>query len=254
LSIFTVELVLQFTYNGLYFFYDGWLIFDLIIVCVSWTLSTYQVIRAFRIFRALRLITRVKVLKNLVVALLSVLPRMAAIGCLMGLIFYIFAVMFTSLFKDIVFSDGESYFGRLDYTLFTLFQMMTLDWAGIARELMAEKGKGWAWIPIVTFILISSFIVYNLIVAVICDAIFVLHDSKDEGDDGCNSTSSHEDFDHMALKRINEIAVQVRMLQDNQTTIQKNLASLSVTLKDLDVYKNELTSLPPQDMSDANLE
>jgi len=66
LIIFTVELAMQFIYLGWRLILDGWLLFDLIIIVLSWSFSSVQIIRAFRIFRALRLITRIKVMKNLV--------------------------------------------------------------------------------------------------------------------------------------------------------------------------------------------
>lgn len=67
LIVFTVELCLQFIYHGFRLLLDGWLVFDLIIIITSWTFSSVQVIRAFRIFRALRLVTRIKVMKNLMI-------------------------------------------------------------------------------------------------------------------------------------------------------------------------------------------
>jgi hypothetical protein len=67
LSIFTVELGLQFIYYGWRLFFDGWLVFDLVIIVLSWALQGGQIARAFRIFRALRLITRIAVLRNLVI-------------------------------------------------------------------------------------------------------------------------------------------------------------------------------------------
>jgi hypothetical protein len=66
LVIFTIELGMQFAFFGFGILLDGWLVFDLIIITLSWSFSSVQIIRAFRIFRAFRLITRVKVLKNLV--------------------------------------------------------------------------------------------------------------------------------------------------------------------------------------------
>ena len=104
------------------------------------------------------------------------MPRMAAIGLMLALIFYIFAVMFTQLFKDLHergLTDFD-YFSGIDATLFTLFQMMTLDnWATIARQVIHVHQ--WAWFPFITFVIISGFIVVNLIIAVICDAISALH-------------------------------------------------------------------------------
>jgi len=66
LIIFTVELGMQFVFHGWRLLLDGWLVFDLIVIVLSWSFSQVQIIRAFRIFRALRLITRIEVMKNLV--------------------------------------------------------------------------------------------------------------------------------------------------------------------------------------------
>ena len=66
LVIFTVELGMQFAFYGWRLILDGWLVFDLVIITLSWAFAQVQIIRAFRIFRAFRLITRIKVLKNLV--------------------------------------------------------------------------------------------------------------------------------------------------------------------------------------------
>ena len=113
---------------------------------------------------------------------------MAAIGLMLCLIFYIFGVMFTQLFKDL-YAEGfteYNYFSGLSWTFFTLFQMMTLDnWASICREV--TKVYKWAWLPFTTFVIISGFIVVNLIIAVICDAIGALH--ADE------KAKLHGDFD-----------------------------------------------------------
>lgn len=66
LIIFTVELGLQFFYHGFRLLLDGWLVFDLIIISISWFFASVQIIRSFRIFRALRLVTRIKIMKNLI--------------------------------------------------------------------------------------------------------------------------------------------------------------------------------------------
>ncbi len=61
-------------------------------------------------------------------ALFSVFPKMTAIFMLLMLIFYIFAIMFTQLFKSL-FEDQlvrQPYFDTIYFSMFTLFQMMTL--------------------------------------------------------------------------------------------------------------------------------
>lgn len=129
LIIFTVESTIQFIYNGpRRFWKDGWLVFDLVIVIISWISVKHATLKPFRVFRAFRFITQLAILRNVVVALFSIVPAITAIFTLLLLIFYIFAVMFTSLFKDL-YVDGYTsidYFGRIDYTLFTLFQILCL--------------------------------------------------------------------------------------------------------------------------------
>lgn len=232
LIIFTIELCLQFIYRGFYLFKDGWLVFDFVTVVASWSFSQFQVIRAFRVFRALRLITRIKVLKNLVVALLSVLPRVGAIISLMLLVFYIFAVMFTQLFKQ--YELSQRYFVRLDWTFLTLFQMVTLDWAEISRELMEQVP--WARYPIIAFILISSFIVYNLIVAVLCDAIFVLHEMKNPPEE--DEVSDFEEEVHRLQKRVDDLTSQIQMLREGQNSLQTNIGALAQVLSDVGVIQS----------------
>jgi hypothetical protein len=70
LITFTVELSLQFVYLGSRLFLDGWLLFDFIIIVTSWSFAEVQIVRAFRIFRALRLATRVKIMRNLLLGTL----------------------------------------------------------------------------------------------------------------------------------------------------------------------------------------
>lgn len=172
LSVFTLELALNFGFYGPNFFSDGWLVFDFIVVTLSWAFEALAVFRAFRIVRTFRVITKMKEMKDLVAALLSVMPRMFAIFLLLLLIYFVFAVMFTEMFKE-AYAEGytsQDYFSRLDRTTFTLLQLMFLDnWAVITKELMHKVW--WAWIPILGFIIISTFIVVNLIIAVICDAV-----------------------------------------------------------------------------------
>jgi hypothetical protein len=128
LIVFTIEAAMQLIYHGSALFKDAWLVFDLSIVAISWAFDELQVARSFRIFRALRLVARIDVMRNLILAVVSVIPNVTAIATLLALVFYIFAVMFTELYKDVSkqYEREEQYFVALPETLFTLFQIMTL--------------------------------------------------------------------------------------------------------------------------------
>ena len=164
LIIFSVELLLNFVHYGISFFSDGWLLFDFIIVSLSWASQSLAVFRAFRCLRTFRVITKMKEMKDLVNALINVMPRMFAIFLLLFLIYFVYAIMFTEIFKN-TYKEGytsQDYFSRLDKTTFTLLQLMFLDdWSSITKELMQKFW--WAWIPILSFIVVSTFIVINLI-------------------------------------------------------------------------------------------
>lgn len=242
LIIFTVELCMQLIYRGYKLFLDGWLFFDFVIVVISWSFSGLQIIRAFRIFRALRIITRIATMRNLVAALFDIMPRLGAITALLLLIFYIFAVLFTQLFGELELS-GE-YFTRLDYSLFTLFVMMTMEWADVARECMAEIW--WAWLPFVAFIMITGFIVFNLIIAVVCDAVAVIEnkadlepdlfgDGKDKDGEGAPEETNHEEKYEEEL--VENLAERISFVLESQ---REMLATLELLAKD-NIVPSKLT-------------
>jgi hypothetical protein len=169
LIIFTIELTMQFIYRGYTLFLDGILLFDLLMTVISWVAlsSSVHALKSLRILRAFRLGTRFKTIRTLVMALLGTLPQLSATFGLLALVIYTFAVLFTGMFGDLDLS--EPYFDGLFGSMLTLFQMMTGDFTGIMRECMAYYW--WAWIPIVFFILITGFVIFNVIVAVVCDGV-----------------------------------------------------------------------------------
>ena len=224
LVIFTIELFLQLCYRSLGLFLDGWLVFDFIIVVTSWSLESMQIIRAFRIFRAFRLITRVGALRELIMAIAAVMPRIYAIVMLLTLVFYIFAVLFTEMFGDL---DLEyNYFGTLYDSLFTCMQLMTLEWADVARETMNQNSM--AWLPFVAFISITGFIVFNLIVAVICDAVTVVDRQVKQEREGYRETDS--DRLQEAQERIWELSETVGLMKQRHAALQHALLMLTKEL------------------------
>jgi voltage-gated sodium channel len=128
--------------------------------------EAFSVLRALRILRVLRLVALVPSMRGVVAALLTAVPGMASIAALLGLLLYIAAVMATQLFGDAV----PDRFGDLGTSLFTLFQVMTTDdWANVARAAMVAQPL--AWIFFVVYLLVSTFAVLNLFIAVVVRAM-----------------------------------------------------------------------------------
>lgn len=184
LCIFIIEIMLKLMAYGLKFFLNGWNIFDFVIVFISLLsgLAFLSVLRSFRIFRVFRTLKSLKALKGMkslrvisgfkhlriiVEAIGKSIPGIFWSAVLMLLIYYMFALMGTMLFGE----DFTDWFGTMGASMYTLFQVMTLEsWSmGISRPVM--EVYGWAWIYFVPFVLITSFLIMNVVVGIVVNAI-----------------------------------------------------------------------------------
>jgi voltage-gated sodium channel len=179
LSIFVVELALKLIVYRFSFFRSGWNIFDFVIVSVTLAPSGegMSVVRSLRILRALRLVAVVPSMRKVVNALLKAIPGMTSVLTLLLLVFYVAGVMSTKLFG----ADFPEWFGTIGASFYTLFQIMTLEsWSmGIVRPVM--ETFPFAWVFFVLFILLTTFAVLNLFIAIVVDAMSVTeHEEQEE--------------------------------------------------------------------------
>jgi len=169
LMIFVVELTARIIVHRFAFFRDPWSVFDFIVVAIALVpaTDTFTVLRALRILRVLRLITAVPTLKAVVAGLLASLPGMGSIVFLIALLYYVFAVMGTKLFGG----DNPELFGTLGKSFYTLFTVMTLEgWVdGVAKPVMEHHPYGWIYIFL--FIIVCTFMVLNLFIGVVVNAM-----------------------------------------------------------------------------------
>lgn len=185
LGVFVVELALKLFGHGLRFFRNGWNVFDLVIVGIALMPASgaFSVLRALRILRVFRLISAVPQMRVVVESVFRALPGLGSIAAMLVLFFYIFAVMATKLFG----ADHPAWFGTLGESMFTLFQIMTLEgWAEVARETMAVRPA--AWLFFVAFILLATFTVLNLFIAVIVNAMQQQHEALVASGDAAPNT------------------------------------------------------------------
>lgn len=173
-AIFVLEILAKLYVYRWRFFASGWNLFDFIIVAAALVPAGREVavLRSLRILRALRLISTMPKMRQVVQGLLGAIPAMGTVILLLSLIFYVSAVMATTLF-------GESFpdwFGTIGLSLYSLFQIMTLEsWSmGIVRPVM--EAYPYAWVFFVPFILVTSFTVLNLFIAIIVNAMQQAHD------------------------------------------------------------------------------
>mmetsp|Transcript_10479 Transcript_10479/g.15785 ORF Transcript_10479/g.15785 Transcript_10479/m.15785 type:complete len:608 (-) Transcript_10479:751-2574(-) len=179
--LFSIESSVRLFYMGYNFFTNGWVVFDFVLVAISWIPASGGV-KALRALRILRVLTKVDMLKHVISSIIVVMPKMGAVALLLLLVMFIFSILFTQLFGDMYVKGQteEDYFSRLDLTVLTLYQLMTLDgWNDLLREVMATYP--WAWMPFFVYITLTGIVVTNIVIAVICDS--VLYMTKKEEDD-----------------------------------------------------------------------
>ncbi len=200
LVIFVLEIILKlFAYGGA-FFKDPWNIFDTVIVLTSLMpmisfLSSMRALRIFRMFRALRalrMMKRLDKLRVIVQALLSALPSVGWVVVLLGIIYYVFAVIGTNLYSTI----SPEFFGTLWQSLYTLFQITLADDLGeISRPLLAQSSG--AVVYFVSFVALSTILVLNVIVGIVVDSVSEIKKSSQKEESPTEETQTAEKADLM---------------------------------------------------------
>jgi voltage-gated sodium channel len=160
----------------------------------------------------LRVVSSVPAMRRVVTTLMGALPGLGSIALLLSLIYYVFAVIATKIFGE-VFPD---WFGSLGQSLYTLFQVMTLEsWSmGISRPIM--EAFPYAWLFFIPFILIATFTMLNLFIAIIVNAMQTL-----------NEAEHAEEKNAQALAHTNETELLHQKLDSLQSDLQQIKAQLA---------------------------
>lgn len=169
LGLFVIELVIRLWVYRAQFWKDPWCVFDFIVVTLALVPASgpFAVLRALRVLRVLRLLTMIPSMRRVVGALLAAIPGLGSIAIMLMVVYYVFAVIATNLFAEAY----PLWFGTLGRSLYTLFQIMTLEsWSmGISRPVMETFPYAWAFF--IPFILIATFTMLNLFIAIIVNAM-----------------------------------------------------------------------------------
>lgn len=210
--IFIVEILIKLVAYSYTFFKDGWNVFDLIVVVGSsissiGVLSSLRILRVLRIVRLTRVLTKLKRLQIIVQSIFQALPSIGWVALLMLVIHYIFALIGTTLFGQ----DFPEFFGNLARTEFTLFQVMSLEgWPDVAREIM--EIYPFASFYFVSFIIVSSFLILNMVLGVVVNSI-------DEITASANKESAMQDLQNDSLQ--NELEKLKEQIGKIEMLIQK---------------------------------
>lgn len=216
LAIFVVEILVRIFVHRAAFWRDPWSLFDFAVVAIALIPASGQfaVLRALRVLRVLRLMTMVPSMRRVVGALLSAIPGLGSIALVLVIIYYVFAVIATNLFA----ASHPEWFGSIGRSLYTLFQIMTLEsWSmGIARPVMDVFPYAWAFF--IPFILIATFTMLNLFIAIIVNAMQSFTD---------NERNAAVDAAETARQHIEaELHAEFRAMRDEMRELRQALAQL----------------------------
>ncbi len=226
LAIFVVELALKLFAWRLRFFRDGWNVFDLLIVGIALVpaAGALSVLRALRILRILRLLSVVPSMRRVVSSLLGALPGMGSIIAVLFLVYYVSGVLATKLYGD----SFPDWFGTIGASMYTLFQIMTLEsWSmGIVRPVM--EVHPYAWVFFLPFIVLTSFMVLNLFIAIIVGSMQALHDAEMAKATEAREAAAHREraeIEARAHAERKETAELVRSMHNELRELRKLLES-----------------------------
>lgn len=206
LYIFTAELVLEFLAQGpARYLRNGWNIFDVIVVGLSYIAvnPAISALRTLRVVRVFRLISAVPQMRRVVEALFGAMPGILATFAILSIVFYIGAVMATTLFHN------EPGFRDLGESALKLFALTQFDgWGDTINQL--QPNYPWAWAFIMGFTIIAAFAVLNLFVGVIVEAVQAAprEEIKEEIDE------LEEDVEDIASAQEDAAVVQQRILEE----------------------------------------
>ncbi len=210
LAVFVAEIAMRIGAHGGAFFRDPWSLFDTFVVGIALVPASegFAVLRALRVLRVLRIASALPRMRRVISALLDSLPGLGSVVSILLLVFYVAGVMATKLFGE-AFPD---WFGSLPRSLYSLFQIMTLEsWSmGIVRPVMAVYPYAWAFF--VPFILIATFTMLNLFIAVVVNAM----QSRYHEEEAAEAEAAHAER--------GEMLAELRALRAEVATLSATLA------------------------------
>ena len=225
LGVFVVELMIRLYVHRSGFWRDPWSVFDFLVVAIALIPASgpFAVLRALRVLRVLRLLTMMPSMRRVVGALLAAIPGLSSIGVVLLIFYYVFAVLATNLFAV----THPEWFGNVGRSLYTLFQIMTLEsWSmGIARPVMEHFP--YAWIFFVVFILLATFTMLNLFIAIIVNAMQSYGDEeRSAANQASGQARAHIEAEmHVEFRSLRE---EIRLLRDELGSMRKSAADTAV--------------------------
>jgi len=181
LGIFVVELIIRITAFGTRpqnFFQDGWNVFDFVVIGAAFLPGIREnatLLRIVRLLRVVRVVTVLPDLRVLIAALVRSIPPILSLAVLTLMLMYVYGMVGWILFHE---GDPENW-GDLGQAMLSTFTMLTLEnWPSLLEAGTAIHPQ--SWIFFVSYVLLASFLVINILIAIIINSVEQVHQVERE--------------------------------------------------------------------------
>jgi voltage-gated sodium channel len=172
LAIFVVELALRIGAYGRRpqdFFRDGWNVFDFVVIAVAFVPGIREsstLLRLARLLRVVRVIRILPELRVLVTGVVRSLPPLGSMLLLTTVMLFVYGMLGWLLFAEEIPAD----WGNIGRAMLSLFVLLTLEDFPRYMEAGMEVHP-WSWIYFVTFVLITVFIIINVLIGIVLNSM-----------------------------------------------------------------------------------
>jgi voltage-gated sodium channel len=179
LGIFVAELAIRITAFGSRpqdFFRDGWNIFDFSVIAAAFVPGVRENVTLLRIVRLLRVVRLVTVLPDLRILLRAMarsIPPIMSLAVLTVMLMYVYGMIGWILFGD----EDPTNWGDIGQAMLSTFTMLTLEnWPQLLEAGTAIHPQ--SWIFFVSYVLLASFLVINILIAIIINSMDEVHEAE----------------------------------------------------------------------------
>ncbi len=179
LGIFVLELAIRITAFGSRpqdFFKDGWNVFDFVVIGLAFlpgVRDNVTLLRLARLLRVVRVISVMPDLRILVRAMTRSIAPITSLAVLTLLLMYVYGMVGWILFHE----EDPKQWGDIGQAMLSLFQILTLEgWNNFLEAGQAIHPA--SWIFFVSYVLIASFLVINILIAIIINSMDEVHEAE----------------------------------------------------------------------------
>ena len=172
IGIFVVEMAIRIAAYGRRpwdFFREGWNVFDFITVFAAFAPGVRENATLLRLARLLRVVRVVSVLPDLRVLIAGMgkaLPPIGSMAVLALLLIFVYGMIGWELFGE----EIPDRWGNIGEAMLTLFTVLTLEgWNDVLDQ--AREVHPNSWIFFISFVLLASFLLINILIAIIINSV-----------------------------------------------------------------------------------